>query len=344
MKIYRYIVPVFFLVICFLPGGASAQHKGKQTLASQNEIFFKQLKQEHNLSDSQMKEIRAIFKRSGQHMMSQGNPSITRHPVSEKACEEKLQKENSSYENPEFEKICGDKYMAPLFDPSSEKQEQANSCIDQFEFPNIPCVYPLVWVRAREAALICEAIGKRLCDAHEWESGCEGKLIPPDYRFDLAAKFGSKAAIKVMRKVHNAKYGKDKSWCYGKKYKKGVCAADSQKSPGCTGGNWSKCGSNTYPAGYFPECRSSLEVYDIHGNAAEHMNLPLKESQMSCQGSKELGYTEMKGSWFIFDKYYAHQDWCRWRAPYWHGSQVMAKNSHRNYHLGFRCCKTLKEK
>ncbi|MCP4344572.1 MAG: hypothetical protein GY795_03475 [Desulfobacterales bacterium] len=342
MKIYRCIVPVFFLVICFLSGEATAQKKRKQTIASQNEILFKQLKQEHNLDDSQMKKIRAIFKRSG--YMSQGNPSITRHPVSEKACEQKLQKEEISYENSEFEKICGDKYMAPLFDPSSEKQEQANYCIDQFEFPNIPCAYPLIWVRAREAALICEAVGKRLCDAHEWESGCEGRLTPPDYRFDLAAKFDSKGAVKVMRKVHNAKYGKNKTWSYGKKYKKGICAANSKKSPGCSGGNWSRCGSNTYPAGYFSECRSSLEVYDIHGNAAEHMNLPLKESQMSCKGSKELGYTEMKGSWFIFDKYYAHQDWCRWRAPYWHGSRVMAKNSHRNYHLGFRCCKTLKEK
>jgi len=49
----------------------------------------------------------------------------------------------------------------------------------------------------------------------------------------------------------------------------------------------------------------------------------------------------MKGSWFIFDAYRAHEDWCRWRAPYWHGSRVMDRYSHANYHLGFRCCKTL---
>ena len=58
-------------------------------------------------------------------------------------------------------------------------------------------------------------------------------------------------------------------------------------------------------------------------------------------GSKTLGYTEMKGSWFIFDTYRAHDDWCRWRAPFWHGTRVMAPDSHANYHLGFRCCKTL---
>ena len=34
---------------------------------------------------------------------------------------------------------------------------------------------------------MCEAEGKRLCDAHEWEGACAGKLEPPDYRFDLVA-------------------------------------------------------------------------------------------------------------------------------------------------------------
>ena len=71
------------------------------------------------------------------------------------------------------------------------------------------------------------------------------------------------------------------------------------------------------------------------------MNLPLNEQQMSSLGSKELGYTEMKGSWFIFDTYRAHEDWCRWRAPFWHGTRVMDPASHANYHLGFRCCKTI---
>jgi hypothetical protein len=71
------------------------------------------------------------------------------------------------------------------------------------------------------------------------------------------------------------------------------------------------------------------------------MNLPLGPDQMASRGSRDLGYTEMKGSWFIFDRYHAHPDWCRWRAPFWHGSRVMDPHSHANYHLGFRCCKTL---
>jgi len=147
-----------------------------------------------------------------------------------------------------------------------------------------------------------------------------------------------------MRAAHNRAHAATKRWSYGPEYQRGVCAAASSKSPGCQGGGWNQCGSNTYPAGSFPDCRSPLGVYDLNGNAAEHMNLPLSPSQMSSTGSTTLGYTEMKGSWFIFDTYRAHEDWCRWRAPYWHGSRVMAPHSHSNYHLGFRCCKTLEQR
>ncbi|MFH1351272.1 MAG: SUMF1/EgtB/PvdO family nonheme iron enzyme [Pseudomonadota bacterium] len=246
------------------------------------------------------------------------------------------------YENAEFEKVCGAKYMAPLYNPTAEKAKDAKACIDQFEFPNIPCAYPVVWVRAREAAEICKAMGKRLCDAHEWEGACAGCLEPPDYRFDLAKGVSPGVAINRMRSAHNQVHGVNKTWSYGPEYRRGVCGASSFKSPGCEGGSWTRCGSNTFPSGHYPDCHSRLGVYDLHGNAAEHMNLPLHEGQMASRGSTELGYTEMKGSWFIFDTYSAHEDWCRWRAPFWHGSRVMDLHSHHNYHLGFRCCKTLK--
>jgi hypothetical protein len=146
-----------------------------------------------------------------------------------------------------------------------------------------------------------------------------------------------------MRAAHNQKYSATKSWSYGSTYQGAICATGSKKTLGCNGGSWTGCGSNTYPAGSFPACRSSLDVYDLNGNAAEHMNLPLNEHQMSSLGSTELGYTEMKGSWFIFDTYRAHDDWCRWRAPFWHGSRVMDESSHANYHLSFRCCKSLSD-
>jgi len=305
----------------------------------QSEILFRQLQAVHKLTDAQMSAIRAIFVKSG--YIGQGNPAIAKHPVTPEECQAKLKRLSINYDNPRFERICGAKYMAPLYDPATQKPEDAKVCIDQFEFPDIPCAYPVVWVKAREAAEICWAMGRRLCDAHEWEGACEGDLQPPDYRWDLAKGLSPNAAVERMRREHNQKYGPTKSWSYGPEYKKGVCAASSQKSPGCNGGGWNICGSNTFPDGDFPDCRSPLFVYDLNGNAAEHMNLPLERSEMSSLGTRELGYTEMKGSWFIFDTYRAHEDWCRWRAPYWHGSRVMDPASHANYHLGFRCCKTL---
>jgi formylglycine-generating enzyme required for sulfatase activity len=302
--------------------------------------LFEQLQKKLELPNDEIVAIKKIFADS--RIIGQGNPSITRHPVTTEQCEAKLAQMGVHYEDPRFEAICKAKYMAPLYDPSKERAEDAKACIDQFEFPDIPCTYPVVWVKAREAAEICSAEGKRLCDAHEWEGACAGDLEPPDYRFDLAKGVTPDEGIRRMRLAHNQADSSTKSWSYGPQHQRGICATSSQKTPGCNGGGWAGCGSNTFPTGDFPACRSPLQVYDLNGNAAEHMNLPINESQMSSRGSLELGYTEMKGSWFIFDTYQAHEDWCRWRAPFWHGTRVMDKSSHANYHLGFRCCKSLK--
>lgn len=311
------------------------------SLTEQNEQMLSELQRVHGLSEQQMQKIRAIFARSG--FAGQGNPAISEHPMTPEQCKAKLAQQSVSYANDEFERICHTKYMAPLYDPTSQHPKDAKACIDQFEYPDIPCAYPVVWVRAREAAEICEAMGKRMCDAHEWEGACAGRLEAPDYRFDLAKGVSPQTAIARMRTAHNRAHEVDKQWSYGPAYQRGICATASHKSRSCQGGGWNACGSNTYPAGNFPACRSPLGVYDLNGNAAEHMNLPLTEGQMASRGSRQLGYTEMKGSWFIFDTYRAHDDWCRWRAPFWHGTPVMDEHSHANYHLGFRCCKTLSE-
>jgi len=318
---------------------AVASTAGGPSLAQLNEQLFAQLQSVHALGDQQIGAIRAIFARSG--FIGQGNPAISRHPVGPGQCLATLQRQSTDLADARFERICGARHMAPLYDPKTARPEQAGACIDQFEFPNIPCALPVVWVRAREAAQICQAMGKRLCDAHEWEGACAGSLEAPDYRFDLARKAGPETAVSRMRAAHNRAREPEKSWSYGSSYQRGICAAGSAKTPGCEGGGWNRCGSNTYPAGSFPACRSTLGVYDLHGNAAEHMNLPLDPGQIASFFFNEPGATEMKGSWFVFDTYHAHEDWCRWRAPYWHGSPVMDERSHANYHLGFRCCKTL---
>jgi formylglycine-generating enzyme required for sulfatase activity len=332
MNLVRCLVGVAFVV-------ASTAALATTPFEEQNERLFGQLQEVHGLSEAEMAELRAIFARSG--VVGQGNPAIVDHPMTPEQCRARLTEGTVEHGDARFEQICGGPYMAPLYDPSSQRPEDAAACIDQLEFPNIPCAYPVVWVRAREAASICVAIGKRLCDAHEWEGACAGRMLPPDYRFDLAEGVDAGTAVERMRKAHNRAEAPTKTWSYGPSYQQGVCAAASHKSVGCDGGGWARCGSNTYPTGAFPDCRSPLGVYDLNGNAAEHMNLPLTPAQMASQGSEELGYTEMKGSWFIFDSFRAHDDWCRWRAPFWHGSRVMDPRSHANYHLGFRCCKTL---
>jgi hypothetical protein len=309
------------------------------SLALRNQAIFDELRDVQGLDAAQLDRIRTIFRQSG--IIGQGNPAVTRHPETPEQCRQARARAGLPDTNAAFERICGAKHMAPLYDPAHERAEDAKVCIDQYEFPDVPCDYPVVWVKAREAAQICEAQGKRICDAHEWEGACEGNLQPPDYRFDLARGRSDSDGAGAMRAVHNRADAKDKSWGYGPVERQGVCGTGSSKTPGCNGGSWQACGSNTYPAGSFPGCRSALDVFDLEGNAAEHMNLPLEPSQMASAGSLTLGVTEMKGSWFIFDTYHAHEDWCRWRAPFWHGTRVMDEHSHANYHLGFRCCKSL---
>lgn len=297
------------------------------------EKLIELISKEHALNAEQKKKLSEVM--SSSRYIGQGNPDVTVHPISREACQENRKKITDTKAG--FVGVCGRPHMAPLYDVDKVKAENAKVCIDQFEFPGIPCEYPVVWVRANEAAEICHAMGKRLCDAHEWEGACQGTMTGPDYDFASIAGMETKAAVKKMRSAHNRSVRAGKKWSYGPAFQKGICAQNSFKNDKCNGGNWKECGSNTYPAGSFPNCTSPLQVYDINGNAAEHMNLPLTEDQRAKAGGT-YGVTEMKGSWFIWDKFQAHEDWCRWRAPFWHGTRVLSDHSHHNYHLGFRCC------
>jgi formylglycine-generating enzyme required for sulfatase activity len=220
--------------------------------------------------------------------------------------------------------------MVPIY-AAGQSPNEARACIDQFEFPDVACEYPVVHVTAHEAVELCEAVGKRICDAHEWEGACAGNLRTPDQEYAWGA------SREQMELLHNR--DREVLWAYGQTKDHALCATGSFKTPGCPGGGYGWCGSNTYPAGAFPACVSRFGVYDQHGNVAEHMNLPMRPGELASRGG--LGWTEMKGSWFIFGSYEAHPDDCRWRAPDWHGSRMSDPASHSNYHLGFRCCKTL---
>ncbi|HHH30823.1 MAG TPA: hypothetical protein ENK57_21105 [Polyangiaceae bacterium] len=292
-----------------------------KTLHDQREAMIARMIAMEVLHEDDEPALRAIFERS--RILGQGNPAAVDHPMTRREC---LDRRRAAGVRDEPKPLCGAPFMTPIYDPAVQEKEDAKVCIDRYEFPNLPCDYPVTWVTAKEAIEICGVLGKRLCDAHEWEGACAGKVLPPERDYDWRGPRDSQSAR------HNA--DREILWAYGQKKQHDKCATTSHRSKRCATSSWGGCGSNTFPAGAFPECRSAFGVYDQHGNAAEHMLLPLKESDLGAKGG--TGVAEMKGSWFIFDHYEAHKDDCRWRAPSWHDDEGLR---HANYHLGFRCCK-----
>jgi hypothetical protein len=310
-----------------VPLRGGTDREGQAELLAQREELVRVMADELDLSGGQLEQVRKIFARST--VLGQGNPRISVHPLTREECRAARA---SAPALPLDAARCGAPNMVPIYDPEAgESARDARVCIDQFEFPDVPCEYPVVHVSAREAVLLCEAVGKRICDAHEWEGACAGAVRHPDREY----AWGKSRA--EMQWLHNEQ--RDVVWSYGPTKDQGLCGTGSTKTPGCPGSGYNFCGSNTYPAGSFPACVSRFGVYDLHGNVAEHMNLPLRQEELASRGG--YGRTEMKGGWFIFASLEAHPDDCRWRAPDWHGSRITDVASHGNYHLGFRCCKSL---
>ena len=296
-------------------------------LVAQRETLFQTMATDLELTETQLTQVRSIFERSA--ILGQGNPAISVHPLSRERC--RAIRDEAGLPRLVEIPACRARNMVPIYDRAAgETANEARACIDQFEFPNVPCEYPVVHVTAREAVELCEAVGKRICDAHEWEGACAGSVLLPD------AEYAWGRSREEMRQLHNT--ARERVWAYGREKDHSKFATMSSKTPGCPGGGWTLCGSNTYPAGSFPQCVSPFGVYDQHGNVAEHMNLPLSRGELASAGTGEYGWTEMKGSWFVFSHFEAHEDDCRWRAPDWHGSRIDDPASHSNYHLGFRCC------
>lgn len=296
------------------------------SLEEQRAWLLRVLRERLQLTPEVVAKVEGIVNHS--KYMGMGNPAITKHPMSRHECREIRRKAGLPYYV--NNQRCGALNMVPIYDPSAgQTQADARVCIDQYEFPNVPCEYPVVFVRASEAVEICEAMGKRLCDAHEWEGACAGALRPAEREYAWGKS--------RMQMKWESRKGREIVWAYGPEKDHKKCATGSHKSKKCGGGGWKTCGSNTYPTGAFPACVSRFGVFDLHGNAAEHMNLPMGPDEVASKG--RYGETEMKGSWFAFQDHEAHEDDCRWRAPDWHVSKVKDPESHRNYHLGFRCCK-----
>ncbi len=281
----------------------------------------------HRLTPAQSQALSAALDRA--RFATQGVAGATNHPVSVEQCRREVLDRGLIRTPPTAAAICQRPHMVPLH-RAGEPPEQATTCIDQFEFPGLPCSYPVTWVTPREAQGICRAMGKRLCDAAEWEGACAGSYAGP---VDGGARDAHNRARRIL-------------YAYGAERRGDLCGFGIGKSPGCDraiqtpGGDVrGQCGTNTAPAGWFHACVSPSGVYDLHGNAAEHMNLPLTPAQRGSAGGE--GVTEMKGSWFAFSRsatQLVHPDDCHWREPGWHRTRIDAGNGHANYHLGFRCC------
>lgn len=303
-------------------------------LVEQRTYLIDLLRKSHSLTPSVEAELERIV--SGSDWLGFGNPKLSRAALSREECVKRRQQAAVAPADPR----CGSPYMVPVFPAGADLRTQPQVCIDQYEFPNLPCEYPIVWVRASEAVQLCAALGKRLCDAHEWEGACADGHQPlaQEYLWSELPKGTSKEILRHRRLTLEHLHNKDrkKSWAYGSKPEPQRCAMFSRKDPSCEVVDFSTCGTNNFPAGSFPSCASESGVYDQHGNVAEHMSIPVYPEEV---GGK--GWTEMKGSWFAFGIEEPHPDDCHWRAKNWHTTRVTEPESHRNYHLGFRCCRDL---
>jgi sulfatase modifying factor 1 len=296
-----------------------------RTLDEQRSTLFRSMGAQLDINAAELVAVEQIIDASP--VLGQGNPAISHHEMTRAECRAVRAAAGLTIEP---HPPCDRKNMVPLYDPGAgQTAADAPVCIDQFEFPDIPCEYPVVYPTSREAALLCAAVGKRICDAHEWEGACAGALHAPEVEYD----FGEPRPYATW--LHNKH--REVRWAYGPTKNHPLCATLWWKSSTCDGGTFSLCGTHSWPSGSFPACVSPFGVYDQHGNVAEHMNLPLAPDELASRGG--TGATEMKGSWFIFAHEEPHEDDCRWRAKDWHPSALMEENSHRNYHLGFRCCK-----
>ena len=259
--------------------------------------------------------LRAAFGTDGPGHMNQGNKSIASHLISKEACLESLR--GMTLQTPEQKAMCGADNMVPVW----IKGKDAWFCIDIFEFPNRACELPMVYTPPTWAKKTCELQGKRLCAQTEWNIACRGD---PDGGDDRRYAYGDKVDLAI---------------CNTHKGHKLPC------SPLDSGTVWKTCATETEPSGAFPKCRSRFGVFDQHGNVAEVM----------ARREGDQVFSQLKGSAWFYDelvrepdkpvpettpnKASAYPDHCNF-DPRWHVEKIDSA-WHVNYHLGFRCCKSI---
>jgi sulfatase modifying factor 1 len=254
----------------------------------------------------------------GAWRIGQGNRSISQHSIGRRTCVEQLH--DVVLQTPEQLARCGEANMVPVWDKGGSRAS-ARFCIDIFEFPNKACELPFVFVAPFQAKRICEGQGKRLCAQEEWNLACRG----------------------------DPEGGPDRLYAYGEKLDLVVCNTNKSRLGSSTPCDvstnekvWTTCGTNTEPSGAFRGCRSRFGVFDQHGNVAEIMTrLEPADGEVKSQ---------LKGSAFFYVEvaekpnepggyWTKYPDHCNF-DPRWHVENLETA-AHMNYHLGFRCCKSV---
>ncbi|WP_437833333.1 SUMF1/EgtB/PvdO family nonheme iron enzyme [Sorangium sp. So ce1153] len=256
--------------------------------------------------------------------INQGNKELARHTRSKEQCLEGLR--GVVLQTEEQRARCGGhENMVPVSKSARGKLKPAEFCIDVFEFPNKACELPMVWASPTQAASVCSLQGKRLCTEDEWSLACRGD---PEGGKPTTYAYGDELDLAVCHTQtrHREIGGKP-------------CDGDTARSA------YQTCATDTEPAGSYPACRSRFGVFDQHGNVAEIMTRRDRDDGKL--------YSQLKGSaWFYVEVAREHDaprpkngpetypDHCAF-SPRWH-VEPMENAWHANYHLGFRCCATVR--
>ena len=108
---------------------------------AQRRTCCSELEQVHGYRRARCTRVREIFAALALHRPGQpgGHASIPRRP---EACAAKLRRRRASPTRTRSSAICGGPLHGAALRPGEKRPEQARACIDQFEFPDIPCELP----------------------------------------------------------------------------------------------------------------------------------------------------------------------------------------------------------
>jgi sulfatase modifying factor 1 len=183
----------------------------------------------------------------------------------------------------------------------SKQRRKLSFCIDRYEYPNRVGELPHVLTPWREARVLCERQGKRLCTEDEFNFACEGpQMLPHVYGF-IRDKTRCNIDKPYVQPDHSRQM-----LTYGECLKTDWCAAEVRRL------------DQRHKIGSTDSCASWAGVIDMNGNVNEWVELP---------GEKPPNRSGLKGGWWG-----PVRNRCR-------PTVTFHKEGDYGYEAGFRCCK-----